>query len=68
MHPSCSEYARQAIAKHGGATGWVMAMDRLTRCGRDEIKWAPKIRVNGVLKVYDPLEANDFWFSEEKAP
>lgn len=62
MHPSCSEYARQAMAKHGEAVGWVMAMDRLLRCGRDEIRRVSKIRVNGDLKYYDPLEANDFWW------
>ncbi|GBC60751.1 membrane protein insertion efficiency factor Yid D [Desulfonema ishimotonii] len=66
MHPSCSEYARQAIAKHGELMGWMMACDRLARCGRDEIRLAPRIRVNGKWKFYDPVERNDFWH-EEKA-
>jgi uncharacterized protein len=30
--PSCSEYAKQAIEKHGSVTGAVMATARLARC------------------------------------
>jgi len=30
--PSCSEYAKQAIEKHGPVTGAVMATARLARC------------------------------------
>jgi hypothetical protein len=60
MHPSCSEYSRQAVARFGFAKGWVMSMDRLMRCGRDEVRMAPKIRVNGKLKYYDPIEKIPF--------
>ena len=45
MFPSCSEYSLQALKKHGPTVGWVMSMDRLTRCGRDEVKTAPRVRV-----------------------
>ena len=62
MHPSCSEYSRQAVAKHGFVVGWTMAMDRLLRCGRDELKRAPTILVHGEWKFYDPLVANDNWW------
>ena len=34
MFPSCSEYAREAVARHGDLAGWIMASDRLMRCGR----------------------------------
>ncbi len=61
MHPSCSAYSRQAIARYGSAKGWIMAVDRLMRCGRDELRYAPQVMVNGELKFYDPVEANDFW-------
>lgn len=61
MHPSCSEYSRQAIARHGFAKGWIMTMDRLMRCGRDETRIAPRIRINGKWKYHDPVEANDIW-------
>lgn len=61
MYPSCSEYSRQAIGKHGHTLGWLMTVDRLLRCGRDETRLAPKIRIDGQLKTFDPLENNDFW-------
>lgn len=65
MYPSCSEYARRAIRKHGMAIGWIMAHDRLMRCGRDEKRQAPKVLVNGKWKYYDPVEENDRWWSEK---
>jgi uncharacterized protein len=30
--PSCSEYAREAIERHGAARGLWLALRRLTRC------------------------------------
>jgi uncharacterized protein len=33
FHPSCSEYAAQAIAKYGALRGAVMSAKRLGRCG-----------------------------------
>lgn len=62
MYPSCSEYSRQAVEKHGFVIGWSMAMDRLLRCGRDELKRAPAVLVQGQWKFYDPLVANDTWW------
>lgn len=38
--------------------GAVMATDRVMRCGRDELKTAPLILVDGKMKYYDPLEQN----------
>jgi hypothetical protein len=60
MYPSCSEYSRKAVARFGFAKGWVMSMDRMMRCGRDETRLAPIIWVNGKLKYYDPIEKNNF--------
>jgi putative component of membrane protein insertase Oxa1/YidC/SpoIIIJ protein YidD len=65
MYPSCSEYSRQAIARFGFAKGWVMSMDRLMRCGRDETSTAPRILVHGQLKYFDPIDANDLWHSND---
>ena len=31
-HPSCSEYAREAITRHGAWRGGWLAMARLARC------------------------------------
>ena len=32
FYPSCSEYAREAIARHGAARGTVLAARRIGRC------------------------------------
>ena len=66
MFPSCSEYGRLAIAAHGPVIGWMMAHDRLMRCGRDETASAPRVLVNGEWKFFDPVEANDFWWTGRK--
>lgn len=62
MFPSCSVYALKAIKKHGYFKGWIMACDRLMRCGRDEIRLSPLIVINGRKLTYDPLCKNDFWW------
>lgn len=63
MFPSCSEYARQAVDRHGEIPGWIMACDRLMRCGRDEVSLAPRIQVNGEWRSRDTLSMNDFWWN-----
>ena len=32
--PSCSEYAKQAVIRYGFFRGWMMGIERLTRCNR----------------------------------
>ncbi|MGD1975729.1 MAG: membrane protein insertion efficiency factor YidD [Desulfobacterales bacterium] len=32
FYPSCSEYARQAIKRHGPLSGLVLAVKRILRC------------------------------------
>jgi putative membrane protein insertion efficiency factor len=32
FHPTCSEYMRQAVARHGAVTGVWMGLKRLGRC------------------------------------
>ena len=66
MYPSCSEYSKKCIEKHGLIIGWMMICDRLVRCGRDETKLSPRILVNGKWKYYDPVEKNDFWWNKEQ--
>lgn len=68
MVPSCSEYSRQAVARHGVVVGWVMTMDRLMRCGRDSLRWAPRTVREGKVKYLDPVAANDFWWTAPGAP
>ncbi len=67
MHPSCSAYTKEALEKHGFFLGWMMASDRLLRCGRDETKLAPPVFVDGTWKAYDPLEANVAWWATKEA-
>lgn len=43
FHPSCSEYAREAIERHGAGRGVLLAARRLLRCRP------------GVLGGYDPV-------------
>lgn len=33
FHPTCSEYAEQALARHGALRGSWLAVARLCRCG-----------------------------------
>jgi uncharacterized protein len=63
MHPSCSTYALESLNKHGAVMGWIMACDRLLRCGHDEIRLAPRVRTSRGPKTYDPVANNDFWWS-----
>ena len=66
MVPSCSRYAAQAFEKHGPLIGWIMSCDRLVRCGRDEAGISKKIMIHHQEFIYDPLEANDFWWFEKE--
>ncbi len=65
MYPSCSKYFRKAVKKHGWIKGWIMGMDRIVRCGRDEVHLSPKIWKNGRAYTYDPVKNNDFWWSDK---
>jgi uncharacterized protein len=65
MYPSDSEYSLQSIQKHGVLAGWIMTMDRLMRCGRDETRLSPEVFINGKWKTYDPVDKNDFWWSDK---
>lgn len=60
MTPSCSEYAMEAVAKHGEVVGWIMACDRLMRCGRDECRLVAPIQTPEGHRTPDPVSANDF--------
>lgn len=63
MYPSCSTYALESLQKHGALMGWVMACDRLLRCGHDEVRLAPAVRIGQRRRAYDPVASNDFWWS-----
>lgn len=65
MHPTCSTYCIKAVKKHGPVLGWIMTCDRLMRCGRDEVKLSPSIRIEGKKRCSDPLSNNDFWLHNQ---
>lgn len=65
MHPSCSEYSKEAFERYGFFIGAMITSDRLMRCGRDETRLSPKVYVGGMLKSYDPLDRNTSWWDKE---
>lgn len=66
MYPSCSEYSKESVEKHGFFVGWMMTCDRLMRCGRDETELSPRIMIDGELKYYDPVQANEILWDEDE--
>ena len=62
MTPSCSSYALQAMQRHGSIKGWIMASDRLLRCGRDELKQSPSVMTRNGIRCLDPVRNNDVWW------
>lgn len=61
MYPTGSAYAQQAIKKHGALLGVVLTAERLMHEGNED-QVAPRIRKYGIWRVYDPVEANDWWW------
>jgi putative component of membrane protein insertase Oxa1/YidC/SpoIIIJ protein YidD len=62
MYPTCSQYGEQALQRHGPFVGILLLVDRLFH-EWSETATSPKVTVHGVKRSWDPLEANDFWFS-----
>ena len=60
-YPSCSNYALLAIRKHGALVGSIMTFDRLQH-ESNEARYSPLVRTGGEIRVYDPLENNDYWW------
>jgi uncharacterized protein len=52
--PSCSQYAKEAVAKHGPVLGVIMAAARLQRCHGMGAGYYPIHPVTG--KFYDPVD------------
>ncbi len=61
MYPTGSAYARQVIEKHGVLRGVVLTAERLLHEGNEK-QVAPRIRKYGIWRIYDPVEANDWWW------
>jgi hypothetical protein len=67
MYPTCSQYGEEAIGRHGPVLGLLLIVDRLFHEWTETAR-APRLWVHGVLRSWDPLEANDFWFSTNTLP
>lgn len=52
FEPSCSRFARQAVALHGPAAGAILAGDRLLRCNGTGHHRYPRVGPGG--KLHDP--------------
>ena len=61
FYPTCSDYARQALKKHGLIIGLTMASERL--CRDHTFDGYQTIIKYGGYYSYDPVENNDFWFT-----
>lgn len=56
FYPSCSEYAAQAIGKHGFIVGSMLSVVRIAKCG----PWHPggvdlvpdEVRFDGIRKIF----------------
>lgn len=66
--PSCSHFAKRAMAKYGPLWGSLMAADRLMRCNPGAYQYFDTY-YSGIKdhKIYDPVE-NNFIFGKIKKP
>jgi hypothetical protein len=62
--PTCSSFSVQAFKKHGFIMGWLMTVDRLIHEGKEETAVSPFVYIDGRLRIYDPVENNDFWWQK----
>lgn len=62
FYPTCADYSYQAIRKHGPIWGIWMSTDRFMRDhGHNEGSY-DLIEKYGKRRLFDPIDANDFWF------
>jgi hypothetical protein len=61
MYPTGSAYARQVIKKHGALLGIMLTTERLMHEGNEALV-SPRIQKYGLWRIYDPVEANDWWW------
>jgi hypothetical protein len=62
-YPTCSAYSLEAYERHGALLGTLMTVDRLLH-EASEAEFARRIEVHGVVRIYDPVSANEFWRKE----
>ncbi|OGL43910.1 MAG: hypothetical protein A2161_18140 [Candidatus Schekmanbacteria bacterium RBG_13_48_7] len=62
FYPSCSEYCKLAIQKHGFIIGIILFNERFMRDHGFDLKHYPVIWIGGQVIYYDSVEMNDFWW------
>ena len=62
LYPTCSDYARQALARHGAFLGAAMTADRLMQ-EAEVLARSPRVLAYGRLRAFDPVSAEDFWWT-----
>lgn len=67
MYPTCAAYSIQAFEKHGLIAGYLMTVDRLIH-ENNEMDYVPIVAVGSGYRYWDPVEANDFWWSGHHFP
>jgi putative component of membrane protein insertase Oxa1/YidC/SpoIIIJ protein YidD len=60
MLPSCSAYAKQALAEYGPVLGLLLIIDRLFREANED-QTSPLVRQGDQFKLYDPPSTNVWW-------
>lgn len=66
-HPTCSQYALEAVRAHGPLLGAVLTAGRL-QAEADEAAFAPRIFVGGRWKVYSPVDDDLAFFRGRLEP
>jgi hypothetical protein len=61
--PTCGDYGREAIRKHGWLLGWLMGCEHAMRWHRDPRPYRRAV-VDGHVRFLDPVTDNDFWFRQ----
>ena len=59
--PTCSDYMKQAIIKHGLLVGLTMGFERIMRYHHDFDRYKLVATHKG-YRLSDPVSDNDFWF------
>jgi putative component of membrane protein insertase Oxa1/YidC/SpoIIIJ protein YidD len=54
---SCSHFSQGAIKAYGPIKGFIMTLDRLTRCSRASYAETPRVRINDNGKIMDHWDA-----------
>lgn len=57
MHPSCSQFAKQALGNYGLLNASLITTDRLLRCGHDLQNNYKFIDIDGYTLAYDPINS-----------